>query len=103
VKKVSCVYHPDKVPKIASVLYSRQHLQNSAPFCKAGVDASGKTEFIKGESYMPVIKVRENEPFDVALASLQTFMREQVFWFEVRRREFYEKPTTNQARLKLPL
>lgn len=43
---------------------------------------------------MPVIKVRENEPFDRSTASLRrsnVHARKQVL-AEVRRREFYEKP-----------
>ena len=47
---------------------------------------------------MPVIKVRENEPSDVALRRFQAFMRKAGFWKFVV--EFYEKPTTERKRAK---
>ena len=41
---------------------------------------------------MPVIKVRENEPFDVALRRFKRSCEKAGVLAEVRRREFYEKP-----------
>lgn len=46
---------------------------------------------------MPVIKVRENEPFDVALRRFKRSCEKAGVLAEVRRREFYEKPTTAKA------
>jgi small subunit ribosomal protein S21 len=66
----------------------------------AGAAASSKTEFYRGESYMPVIKVRENEPFDVALRRFKRSCEKAGVLAEVRRREFYEKPTTERKRAK---
>ncbi|MBN0523974.1 30S ribosomal protein S21, partial [Pseudomonas aeruginosa] len=43
---------------------------------------------------MPVIKVRENEPFDVALRRFKRSCEKAGVLAEVRRREFYETPTT---------
>ena len=40
---------------------------------------------------MPVIKVRENEPFDVALRRFKRSCEKAGVLAEVRRREFYEK------------
>jgi len=54
----------------------------------------------RGESYMPVIKVRENEPFDVALRRFKRSCEKAGVLAEVRRREFYEKPTTERKRAK---
>ena len=39
---------------------------------------------------MPVIKVRENEPFDVALRRFKRSCEKAGVLAEVRRREFYE-------------
>lgn len=39
---------------------------------------------------MPVIKVRENEPFDVALRRFKRSCEKAGILAEVRRREFYE-------------
>ena len=42
---------------------------------------------------MPHVKVRENEPFDVALRRFKRSCEKAGVLSEVRRREFYEKPT----------
>jgi small subunit ribosomal protein S21 len=56
--------------------------------------------FYRGERHMPVIKVRENEPFDVALRRFKRSCEKAGVLAEVRRREFYEKPTTERKRAK---
>lgn len=42
---------------------------------------------------MPSIKIKENEPFDVALRRFKRTCEKAGVLAEVRRREFYEKPT----------
>ncbi|BAX51831.1 30S ribosomal protein S21 [Photobacterium damselae subsp. piscicida] len=49
---------------------------------------------------MPVIKVRENEPFDVALRRFKRSCEKAGILSEVRRREHFEKPTTVRKRTK---
>ncbi|QJC29536.1 30S ribosomal protein S21 [Enterobacteriaceae endosymbiont of Plateumaris pusilla] len=49
---------------------------------------------------MPVIKVRENEPFDLVLRRFKRSCEKAGILSEVRRREFYEKPTTKRKRAK---
>lgn len=49
---------------------------------------------------MPVIKVKENEPFDVALRRFKRSCEKAGILSEVRRREHYEKPTTERKRKK---
>ncbi|QJC32096.1 30S ribosomal protein S21 [Enterobacteriaceae endosymbiont of Donacia versicolorea] len=49
---------------------------------------------------MPVIKIRENEPFDLALRRFKRACEKAGILAEVRRREFYEKPTTERKRTK---
>lgn len=49
---------------------------------------------------MPAIKIRENEPFDVALRRFKRSCEKSGILAEVRRREFYEKPTTIRKRKK---
>ena len=49
---------------------------------------------------MPVIKVRENEPFDVALRRFKRSCEKAGILSEVRRRECYEKPTWERERKK---
>ena len=47
---------------------------------------------------MPSVKVKENEPFDVALRRFKRSCEKAGVLSEVRRREFYEKPTTERKR-----
>lgn len=54
----------------------------------------------KVEGNMPVIKVRENEPFDVALRRFKRSCEKAGILSEVRRRESYEKPTWERKRKK---
>lgn len=49
---------------------------------------------------MPVIKVRENEPFDVALRRFKRSCEKAGVLADVRKREFYEKPTQERKRKK---
>lgn len=47
---------------------------------------------------MPQVKVKENEPFDVALRRFKRSCEKAGILAEVRRREFYEKPTQIRKR-----
>ena len=43
---------------------------------------------------MPAVKVKENEPFDVALRRFKRSCEKAGLLAEVRKREHYEKPIT---------
>ena len=47
---------------------------------------------------MPTVKVRENEPFDIALRRFKRSCEKAGILAEVHRREFYEKPTQVRKR-----
>ncbi|QQS53499.1 MAG: 30S ribosomal protein S21 [Candidatus Competibacteraceae bacterium] len=47
---------------------------------------------------MPAVKVKDNEPFDVALRRFKRSCEKAGVLSEVRRREFYEKPTQERKR-----
>ena len=47
---------------------------------------------------MPSVKVRDNEPFDVALRRFKRACEKAGVIAEVRAREFYEKPTLERKR-----
>ncbi len=49
---------------------------------------------------MPNVKVKENEPFDVALRRFKRACEKAGVLAEVRSREAYEKPTTERKRKK---
>ncbi len=47
---------------------------------------------------MPAVKVKDNEPFDIALRRFKRSCEKAGVLSEVRRREFYEKPTQERKR-----
>ncbi len=47
---------------------------------------------------MPTVRVKENEPFDVALRRFKRSCEKAGVLTECRRREFYEKPTSVRKR-----
>ena len=48
--------------------------------------------------FMPFVKVKENEPFDVALRRFKRSCEKAGVLAEVHKREFYEKPTSVRKR-----
>jgi small subunit ribosomal protein S21 len=53
-----------------------------------------------GSSPMPTIRVKENEPFEVALRRFKRTIEKSGLLTELRAREFYEKPTAERKRKK---
>jgi len=49
---------------------------------------------------MPSVRVKENEPFDVALRRFKRSCEKAGILAEVRARQNYEKPTTERKRKK---
>ena len=49
---------------------------------------------------MPSIKVKENEPFEVAMRRFKRAVEKTGLLTELRSREAYEKPTTERKRKK---
>ena len=47
---------------------------------------------------MPTVKVRENEPIDIALRRFKRSCEKAGILAEVRRREYYKKPTSVRKR-----
>ncbi|MDH3465266.1 MAG: 30S ribosomal protein S21 [Gammaproteobacteria bacterium] len=47
---------------------------------------------------MPSVRVRQDEPFDVILRRFRRSCEKAGVFTEVRRREYYEKPTTARKR-----
>jgi small subunit ribosomal protein S21 len=47
---------------------------------------------------MPNVRVRENEPFDIAMRRFKRACEKAGVLAEVHRREFYEKPTQVRKR-----
>ena len=49
---------------------------------------------------MPSVRMKENEPFEVAMRRFKRTCEKAGVLSEVRRREFYEKPTSIRKRKK---
>ena len=47
---------------------------------------------------MPAVRVKENEPFEMALRRFKRACEKAGVLTETRRREFYEKPTSERKR-----
>ena len=47
---------------------------------------------------MPSVKVRENQPFEIALRRFKRTCEKAGVLAETRKREFYEKPTQERKR-----
>jgi small subunit ribosomal protein S21 len=47
---------------------------------------------------MPTVKTRDNEPFDIALRRFKRMCEKAGILSEMRRHEFYEKPTWKRKR-----
>jgi small subunit ribosomal protein S21 len=47
---------------------------------------------------MPAVKVKDNEPFDIALRRFKRSCEKAGVLTEIRRREAYEKPTAERKR-----
>jgi small subunit ribosomal protein S21 len=47
---------------------------------------------------MPSVRVKENEPFEIAMRRFKRSCEKAGVLAEVRRREFYEKPTSERKR-----
>lgn len=54
--------------------------------------------FLILREYMSTIKVKENEPFDVALRRFKRLVEKTGLINDLRAREFYEKPTWERKR-----
>ncbi len=52
----------------------------------------------EGTIWMPAVKLKDNEPFDVALRRFKRACEKAGVLAEVRSREFYEKPTAERKR-----
>jgi small subunit ribosomal protein S21 len=52
----------------------------------------------KDSTNMPSVRVRENEPFEVALRRFKRTIEKTGLLTELRAREFYEKPTAERKR-----
>jgi small subunit ribosomal protein S21 len=72
----------------------------SGTFVSPAVASSDFLSDQKLEVSMPSVRVRENEYFDAALRRFKRACEKAGILTELRRREFYEKPTQERKRKK---
>jgi len=53
---------------------------------------------LRNRDFMPSVKMKENEPFEVAMRRFKRTCEKAGTLSEIRRREFYEKPTSVRKR-----
>jgi small subunit ribosomal protein S21 len=63
-----------------------------------GAKSNKRILYKVGVFSMPMVKLKDNEPFDVALRRFKRSCEKAGILAEVRRREFYEKPTSVRKR-----
>ena len=54
--------------------------------------------FSRPEGWMPTVRVKENEPFEVAMRRFKRTVEKTGLLTELRSREYYEKPTAERKR-----
>jgi small subunit ribosomal protein S21 len=69
----------------------------SAPFAKASSGPSS-VHVKRSRGVMPTIRLKENEPFEVAMRRFKRTIEKTGMLTELRAREFYEKPTAERKR-----
>jgi small subunit ribosomal protein S21 len=77
--------------------------ENTHGFClcpKAQLESPALLTIPTAEVSMPSVRVRENEYFDAALRRFKRACEKAGILTELRRREFYEKPTQERKRKK---
>jgi small subunit ribosomal protein S21 len=79
----------------------RAGIQTQARQADPGVALSnGTTAKSYGSGIMPTVRVKENEPFEVAMRRFKRTVEKTGLLTELRAREFYEKPTSERKRKK---
>ena len=74
---------------------------NSAPFAEASCGPSS-VHAKRSRGVMPTIRLKENEPFEVAMRRFKRTIEKTGMLTELRAREFYEKPTAERTRKRAP-
>ena len=53
---------------------------------------------VSGERRLPVIKIRDNEPFEVAMKRFKKQCEKAGILSELKRREYYDKPSVRKKK-----
>ncbi len=64
----------------------------------AAVLLESRLKFFEGNLFMTTVRVKENEPFEVAMRRFKRSVEKTGLLTDLRAREFYEKPTAARKR-----
>ncbi len=82
-------FSPLKFTRFKQICHKSVKFARIAPFLNKPAD-----EY----TYMPIVRVKENEPFEVAMRRFKRTVEKTGLLTELRAREFYEKPTSERKR-----
>jgi small subunit ribosomal protein S21 len=68
------------------------------PRINMGIDFDTIRPLSRSEGWMPTVRVKENEPFEVAMRRFKRTVEKTGLLTELRSREYYEKPTAERKR-----
>jgi small subunit ribosomal protein S21 len=71
-----------------------------APCYIRALSGAGSFRRVSVHDHMPTVRIKENEPFEVALRRFKRTIEKSGLLTELRAREFYEKPTAERKRKK---
>src|SRR5439155_25383767 len=76
----------------------RFHRRRSQCRGLALADSATIQPLFEPEGWMPTVRVKENEPFEVAMRRFKRTVEKTGLITELRAREYYEKPTAERKR-----
>src|SRR6202795_1390825 len=74
------------------------HFPKSPTGSIRGALSQDTTAQYQGQGIMPTVRVKENEPFEVAMRRFKRTVEKTGLLTELRAREFYEKTTSERKR-----
>ena len=77
-------------------IFAASLLEAAVPVLRASTDPASR--WMEGGVLLPGIKIKENEHFDVALRRFKKQVEKAGVMFELRRREYYEKPSIRKKK-----
>ena len=95
-----------RVHRVRQQLAALAVVQSNAGIVAGGLDAEDQhrviliqfSPFSDLRSLMPTVRVKENEPFEVAMRRFKRTVEKTGLLTELRSREYYEKPTAERKR-----
>ena len=74
------------------------YTRNFCVFLQTCIECAAPLTVLSAGICMPNVRVKDNEPFEIAIRRFKRACEKAGILAEVRRREFYEKPTQERKR-----